>query len=188
MKKPIPFSTLRQLLVQCYPHIASPTLEHCVPRSYFPHTRDAHNIILLPRYLNSHRSNYRLVESLPSGTSTQSPPVSLGLGAVKCTASRAFVPQSQYRGRYARAIAYVYLTYPDFRQRIERNVLSLDLMWSWLLEHRPSDEDVEASYRIAEAQGNENPLLTHHPDDALHMLWILVAVKGKLGRPGRPIV
>ena len=123
-----------------------------------PQTRDAHNIILLPRRLNTHRSNYRLVESIGGG------------GFAKDTSARLFVPPREFRGRYARAIGYVYLQYPEYRDCLEHDVLSLPLTWKWILEHRPEEQDIEASYRVADKQGNTNPLLTHQPDDALHKL------------------
>lgn len=47
------------------------TLEHVVPRSYMKHShrfkdlvKDGHNIILYPKDLNSHRSNFKLVNTL----------------------------------------------------------------------------------------------------------------------------
>lgn len=115
------------------------TLEHVVPRSYMKHShrfkdlvKDGHNIILYPTNLNSHRSNFKLVNTLDM---KHPKTVALDLygNRIECedrrqqeewygrlswknTKLRQFIPAWPYRGEIARACQYMDNQYPELSE------------------------------------------------------------------------
>lgn len=114
------------------------TMEHVVPKSFMKHSKryknlikDGHNLILYPRHLNSHRSNYKLVNlnqidlhhpktvaldlyGNPVTKEEEKQKVEwLGQLSWKNTQHRLFVPALPYRGEIARACEYMDSTYKE---------------------------------------------------------------------------
>lgn len=167
-------SSIRKLFRELHPHIHDPSVEHCVPRSLYKQEKklgqDMHNLISMPRSLNSHRSNYKLVESMVF-------PKHVGEGAKKNTKSNLFVPPEHYRGMYARSIAYFYLVYPQYQEPITRLVLDPELLLKWNCEYPPSDTERELHDRISHLQMNDNPLFVKSTrDEALHAIWVTITL------------
>jgi len=112
------------------------SLEHVVPRSYMKHSyrfkdliKDGHNIMLYPHSLNSHRSNYRLVEAVDP-RHPKSVALDLYGNPIHCphrikeeewygrlswknTEEHTFVPAWPYRGEIGRACQYMDNMYPE---------------------------------------------------------------------------
>jgi endonuclease I len=111
-------------------------MEHVVPKSFMKHSprfkdlvKDGHNIILYPRSLNSHRSNFTIVEAVdPEHPKTVAldlygNPISCpqrqkeeewhGRLSWKNTSDRQFVPAWPFRGEIARACQYMDTMYPE---------------------------------------------------------------------------
>lgn len=161
-------SKIRKLFKDFHPHVNDPSVEHCVPRSLYKEEkqlgRDMHNLISMPRSLNSKRSNYKLVESIVEKQEQ---------GAKKNTKNKVFVPPEHFRGRYARSIGYFFLLYPHYQDPIARLVLDPELLLRWNSEYPPSDTEMGLHERVSHLQSNENPLIAKSTrDDALHAIWI----------------
>ena len=147
---------IRKIMTSLHPTMDSPTIEHCVPQSHYKKTdrwrmaRDMHGLTCLPRHLNSHRSNYRLVESISQ--------------TEKHDKHGVFAPPPEYRGVYARSIGYIVLTYPSYASLVHTNVLDLNLLikWSEMYPCTYADEVVHAN--VASLQQNANPLFLNAVD------------------------
>lgn len=162
------YTDIRKLFREFHPFIENPSIEHCVPRSVYKDNprlgRDMHNLICLPRHLNSHRSNYKLVNFKKSEQWK-----CLEQGAKKNTKKQFFVPPSAFKGMYARSIGYFFLVNPTYQDQIQRFVLDPELLLQWDSEHPPSSTEMRLHDRISHLQENENPLLVKSTrDDALH--------------------
>lgn len=153
-------ASIRQVMSNLHPTICNPTIEHCVPRSYYHRNdhqnlaRDMHALLCLPGGLNSHRSNFKLVE--PEKTSGWEA-VGQGGHAFKHEKRRLFVPPTKYRGPYARSIGYFVLTYPTYASLVHSRVLDLRVLadWSEVYPITHSEQVVHAT--IESIQENCNP-------------------------------
>lgn len=167
---------IRKLFREFHPDTLTPSVEHCVPKSLFKDRKvlgqDMHNLLSMPRDLNSHRSNFKL---MPFGIENASVDTSWKhlreWDAWKCTKQRLFVPPDAYKGRYARSIGYFALVYPPYQECIRTMVLDPRWILEWSSDHPPSDSERRFHETISQLQGNENPLMVPScTQDALHEL------------------
>ena len=154
--------SIRILMKKLYPNVGSPTIEHCVPKSFlFPKdkrtlSRDMHGIICLPSQLNCWRSNYKLVECPDPYDGSWK-----GLGkAFRHERLRLFCPPTPYRGLYARSIGYFALTYPPYAPIIHASVLDFELLVDWSSTYPLTENEKVTHAAIASVQRNENPFVT----------------------------
>lgn len=160
-----------------HPTICNPTIEHCVPQSFYHRqdhrdlSRDMHALICLPGGLNSHRSNFKLVE--PESTTGWSD-VGQGGYAFKHEKRRLFVPPDKYRGPYARSIGYFALTYPSYASLVHSRVLDLRVLAEWSDAHPSTYSEKVAHETIASIQNNVNPFFVDSLD-ATHALLDLMS-------------
>jgi endonuclease I len=152
--------SIRALLVQWHPHVPSPTVEHCVPRSHYQKKdkvlgRDMHALMCVPKVLNSKRSNFKLVDANFTDTwAKERPGPSIALRDDK---RRLFLTPEVYRGSYARSIGYFVLTYPRYTNLVHSNVLDLELLLQWSCLHPCSYVESKRHEAIAMIQQNQNP-------------------------------
>lgn len=169
-------SSIRQVMAALNPTVCNPTIEHCVPQSYY-HTddhqrlaRDMHALICLPGGLNSQRSNYKLVEE---GSMTGWEPVGPDGYAMKHERRRLFVPPIIYRGPYARSVGYFALTYPEYAHLVHARVLDFKLLVQWSELHPATYSEKVVHETIASLQNNANPFLVD-PVEAQHSVLELL--------------
>ena len=156
-------ASIRVLMANLHPTVCSPTIEHCVPRSHYREGddqilgRDMHALICVPESLNSHRSNYRLVDvKCTEGWKA------VGQGvAFRHDRRRLFLPPPKYRGAYARSIGYFVLTYPSYADLVHSKVLDLELLVEWSGMYPCTHVEAEVHATIASIQKNKNPFVTN---------------------------
>ena len=166
---------IRKLFREFHPHVPNPSVEHCVPQSMFKPQkilgRDMHNLLSMPAGLNSHRSNFKLVQAMESMDTSKITKIK-EWDAWKCPQQRIFMPPDAYKGRYARAIGYFYLVYPVYQERILTQVLDSQCIIEWNLRYPPSDEERRLHDVVTTLQENENPLMVPSSTyDALHEIF-----------------
>ena len=152
------------------------TLEHIVPRSVCPSktcnsTKDMHNLILYPEKLNTHRSNYKFVERKQINNKNKKTvlldqygrPISRASFdnnyAIKNTKQKTFSPIPYHRGVIARACAYMFYTYPFFKESLFLRVICPYTLIDWHQEHPACNYEKNRNCFIEEKQGNRNPFI-----------------------------
>lgn len=164
--------SIRKLFRESHPYMGELSVEHCVPKSLYKEEQalahDMHNLISMPRLLNSHRSNFTLVDDMHDTLHGWMDV----LEAKKNVRKKLFIPPKQYKGLYSRSIGYFYLIYPRYKDPIRKLVLDPELILQWNSEYPPSSTEVALHHKICQLQQNENPLLVQSTrDDALHEIW-----------------
>lgn len=168
--------SIKALMARWHPIVCSPTIEHCVPRSYYHKGdkvlgRDMHALICLPKALNFHRSNYKLVDAdCTEGWRKVGPDPGI---AFRHDRRRLFVPPEHYRGPYARSIGYFVLTYPSYFDIVHSNVLDLELLLKWSCLYPCTSVESKRHETIASIQQNYNPFFVD-PKQAHHGLLTLL--------------
>lgn len=168
-------ASIRVLMSNLHPHVCSPTIEHCVPRSHYRKGdekilgRDMHGLICVPESLNSHRSNYKLVDA---NCTHGWKPVGHGV-AFRHDGRRLFIPPPRYRGAYARSIGYFVITHPSYANLVHRKVLDLELLVDWCEAYPCTRLEEEVHATIASIQRNKNPFFVN-PEKASRSVLTLV--------------
>lgn len=160
------YKAIRQHLLLHLQPPAHHTCEHAVPRSKCAQTvADLNNLFFIPARCNSLRSNYKLVDAVPTAGAR----VAAHDGWLFDHRLRWCTPGEEYRGRYARSCAYVAGVLPHLADLLFVHVMDPRTMLLWHLRH-PSTRDEHGQSRLARAiQGNANTAV----DDPDCVPWIL---------------
>lgn len=138
--------------------IAAYSCEHIVPRSLnkVGCDNDLFNLVMIPRAMNAHRSNYECVESLRGACIRISP----GDVMQKDTKKKTVVIPVRYRGWYARACGYMALTYPTLSGVIHTRVMSPTLIDRWATIEPVCPAESAWNEFVRHTQGNHNPFIS----------------------------
>lgn len=134
-------------------------IEHVYPQSKFKGIptlkNDMHHLFLCNKKVNSTRSNktFEQIKGINNG--------------LYRTNNSLFNPPIKYKGRVARAIAYVLTLYPEL---IERNdVISYDTIVIWNMISPVTDYERERNNKIELIQGNRNPYIDY--PELINQIW-----------------
>jgi endonuclease I len=128
-------------------------------------TLDAHNMMVIPSRLNSHRQAYRFCASPTPETDWQNLD---DLGwlcnstfprAHKNTRRGLFVPPEEWRGPVARKVCYMIVVYPALMSLIFSRVLCPRLIREWNARYPVLDDERTAEEVVARVQRNRNPFV-----------------------------
>lgn len=145
------------------------SLEHVCPQSFLKNVlyakQDMHNLFLTNNYINLQRSNYKFIDEIYTDYGkyfykiennnlelTQS--LSLNNKFNYKNDFNNFVPIITSRGKIARTIAYMKLTYPKL---CLDNIIDLEILVNWDNLYPPTDEEFQRNELIYNYQGNINP-------------------------------
>ncbi|ESU36981.1 Endonuclease I [Giardia duodenalis] len=152
--------------------------EHVVPQSLFdslePIKSDLHHLYPALAAANSARSNYPF-DNIPTenvsawygkNNITEEPPRFPNRYS-KVEKGVCFEPRDAVKGKIARAVAYFFVAYPDYFDRLG-DVMDVDTLLHWNVLHPPTAEELDEHDRIVTVQGNKNPFVVDH-------LWMVRA-------------
>lgn len=149
-------------------------IEHIVPQSLYQKDptvkKDMHNLILYPRSLNSHRSNYKYVSDpkiYDESVILNQHGIKINFlkpiqknNSIKNTRMRIFHPDEQYKGQIARACMYFIEVY-NWSNTIFRHVIDPYTILLWHHQYPVSNFELRKNRIIFEYQGNENKYVSH---------------------------
>lgn len=149
-------------------------IEHIVPQSLYQKDstvkKDMHNLILYPKSLNSHRSNYKYVsdpkiydESVilnQYGNKVNFLKPIQKNNSIKNTRMRIFHPDEQYKGQIARACMYFIRVY-NWNDIIFRHVIDPYTILLWHHQYPVSNFEKKKNKIILSYQGNENKYVSN---------------------------
>lgn len=149
-------------------------IEHIVPQSVYQKDpivkKDMHNLILYPKCLNSHRSNYKYVsdpkiydESIilnKKGDKVNFIKPLQKNNSIKNNKMRIFHPNEQYKGQIARACMYFIHVY-NWSDIIFRHVIDPYTILLWHHQYPVSDFENKKNKIILSYQGNENKYVSN---------------------------
>ena len=131
------------------------TIEHVVPQSFIRNTpkdiplkRDLHNLLWIPMWMNSHRSNFRYTDMENKGKVIYT--------ARKCTKRRLFEPPDIYKGPIARCGLYFAFTYPKYEDIVFQRVITEETASKWHFSFPPTEAEKRQNFEKAKIQGNIN--------------------------------
>lgn len=145
-------------------------LEHIVPQSKIKNNkllrRDMHNILLYPRMLNTHRSNYKYTnndfiyqnsllldeQGFICNNSLYIPEKN----SIKTSSMKIFCPNTSYRGEISRSCMYFIYTYEKYTNMVLKDVIDLDTLIMWNELHPVTELEEYKNKIIYDNQGNEN--------------------------------
>ena len=169
----ISYKKLRPVLFNIYKkkNIYNTTLEHIIPQSIYKKTDkkltcDLHNLILYPSKVNIHRSNYKYISDFKiyedsvildenGNKDKYYRPLSKGF-CIKNSKKRFFLPSDEFKGDISRAAMYFLFTYPEFRDKILKDIIDPYTILTWHHQFPVSDFEIYKSEEIEKLQGNKN--------------------------------
>ena len=124
--------------------------EHCVPKSLFPRvvTENPDNIIPLPTKINNARGNRPYTNRIDNGYlvySCNSCPHPGFCPGAAIISERGIVPPDALKGPIARSVLKSIDKYPKFAEKIDREVLDLNIAIDW--DRRFPMTTAERNYR-----------------------------------------
>lgn len=168
------YKDMRALLIRLNPDVHRPSLEHVVPRSFYiwpKHnaSRDAHNCMIIPSGINSHRSNF-IFSTRSRRPDLPWTPVEITGNhhhheeAYKSTVGGVFEPPSAWRGRIARKVMYFQLIYWPHLHPSLWDVVDPDLLMEWDEDHPVTEGEYTEHMIVSSIQGNRNPFVDDYAD------------------------
>lgn len=166
------------------------SIEHIVPKSFFsrgdkldPNSfeeripvfndfendfeNDLHNQVLEPRFINNIRSNLPFAESASPFLENKKVLDSCELVLQK---DRVILPKDWRRGFVARIFLYIQLKY-------SKNVLTeeeLNMFSAWDQTYPPLKQECKRNEEILKIQGNSNPFIAKHCEEADHTIDVAI--------------
>ena len=121
-----------------------PNLEHIIPQSKLKYDpilkRDMHNILIYPKMLNIHRSNYKyindetiydesiILDKLGNITNDE---YNSKINSIKTAPKKIFCPNEIYRGEISRSCMYFMYTYDKYGEMIINEVIDVNTLLLW---------------------------------------------------------
>lgn len=162
------------------------SIEHVVPKSFFlrgdklDHNSsekiipefndfkdDLHNQVLEPHFINKIRSNLPFAESASPFLENKKVLDSCELVLQK---DRVILPEDWRRGFVARIFLYIQWKYP-------KNVLTeeeLNMFSAWDQTYPPLHQECKRNKKILKIQGNSNPFIAKHCEEADHTIDVAI--------------
>jgi hypothetical protein len=165
----VSLATSRHTLRALCPHVIEPSIEHVIPQLHLRGsnaTRDAHNLMIIPKRLNSHRQAYRFCATPMPDTDWENLD-SLGFSSTcqplahKNTRRGLFVPPEAWRGLIARKACYMVAVYPVLMSLVFTRVLCPRLIREWNERYPVADHERATEQAVARIQLNRNPFVLH---------------------------
>lgn len=165
-------------------------IEHIIPRSIFHCNKlilnDMHNLIIYPKKLNLHRSNYKYV----SDSKIYEDTIIVNLSGIKIDYNKPFGdtvglknnkrkifnPPSIYRGQIARASMYFIQEYPIYENIILRNVIDIYNILTWHHQYPVTEFEKKKNQIIRDQQGNYNKYISN-PELLVKDVEVILGIK-----------
>jgi len=134
-------------------------IEHIFPQCRFKEHKelkyDLHHIFLCNMKINSKRSNYRFeqIDGINDGKYRVT------------TANHIFNPSIKFKGKVARALAYVFTLYPS----LINDIISFDTIVIWNMISPVTEEEIERNNLVEQIQGNRNPYIDN--PSLINSIW-----------------
>ena len=165
------------------------SIEHIVPQSIYVRDgtikKDMHNLILYPKNMNSHRSNYKYVDdpriygdSIILNTCGDIIKYQRGYKnkhSIKSNKLKIFHPQKKYKGKIARACMYFIKVY-NLKDIIFKYVIDPYTILLWHHQHPVSNFEKKKNKIIMRYQKNENRYVSH-PEKLVSDMESLLDIK-----------
>lgn len=169
----ISYKRLRPVLFNIYnkKNIYNTTLEHIIPQSIYKNTNkklscDLHNLIMYPYKINIHRSNYKYISDIKifddsvildenGNEDKYYGPLSKDF-CIKNSKRKIFLPSDKFKGDISRAAMYFLYTYPNYKDKILKDVIDPYTILTWHHQFPVSDFEIYKSEEIEKVQGNKN--------------------------------